>query len=69
MANDSNEKIKWMCFWILIDLHLIFQKLLIIISACFFHAYTSLVYGVHALKTHALISKRLRYLFNYLCRI
>ena len=32
----------------------------LLISACFSHAYTSLVYGVHAFKKHALISKRLR---------
>jgi len=26
MATDSNEKIKWVCFWILIELHSIFHK-------------------------------------------
>ena len=40
----------------------------LLISACFSHAYTSLLYGVHASKKkHALISKRLRY-FNFFFR-
>ena len=30
------------------------------ISACFSHSCTSLVYGVHVSKKHALIGKRLR---------
>ena len=38
-----------------------YRKRLLII-ACFSYAYTSLEYGVHALKKHALISKRLRYI-------
>ena len=26
MANNSNEKIKWVCLWIVIELHSIFHK-------------------------------------------
>ena len=42
----------------LLTIHLKYcQRLLI--SACFSHAYASLVYVVHASKKHALISKHL----------
>ena len=37
----------------------------LLISACFFRAYTSRVCGVHALKNHQLINKRLRYLNSF----
>ena len=35
-------------------------------SACFSHAYTSLVYGVYEQEIHALLSKRLRYIYQFI---